>query len=163
MRANTNVTKVTQAFQVENMTIPVGNQLSGCLFDFYLGRKFDLKNRFSIIPHMGSGISFYHYESSENLEEPEIEARKTFNFNYGLDLQKNFRDQLRQQTYTSKHRRTLSGHVGYFRLSLVNYHSGTSGSLGANHTGGLSVNFGVGVHFRHHKRSVLALKVNSER
>jgi hypothetical protein len=156
VRGDVTFNKVKTNLQIDEIYISE-NQKGFFLtyYDFYIGRKFDFLGLFSLLPMLGYSIIEQYDYVSTGPETFDIKNNYFSSWHYGFDFNYNFRKQERQNTYFAKHKRNLSHHVGYFRLSVV-YHDPQVG----RYVDGLSGNtwgfyLGVGAHLRAFKNTTV--------
>lgn len=123
--------------------------------DFYAGRKFDVGDRFSVLPHMGWSVSELGISASEDANDPvnAISVHYSWGLSYGVDIHYSFSVLQKQQTQFARFNRTMSDSMPYFRLSIVSNDSGIGGVI-PNFSGrSIGFNLGVGVHLRAIKKT----------
>lgn len=133
--------------------------------DLYLGRKFDITKRFSLVPSFGisviGGGFYYKTDLPEVVDGPslvpsagdDIFISRPF---VGLDVNYHFKNRNLQRTLTKRFNKRLGYSSGYFILGVA-YTHGPIHEYESVLTGNtFSFQFGVGMHFRFMKRSVLS-------
>lgn len=153
IRGTSRITRFMRTTNIENIPVIAGDIYYLGHFDLYFGRKFDIMERFSLLPFVGTGISQFYFENPRNSGIESIYSIEKLNWNYGFDLNINFRKQIRQKTYTSIKDRIISDNVGYIRISPQMHH--TSLSTHSLNDLAFGINVGVGTHLRSKKRLIL--------
>ena len=118
-------------------------------FDLYIGRRFDMFEVLSILPHYGYSLSeFSIYWGDDNWSTYYEWAPA-----YGLDI--NLAPVFKQRTHFSRFKRNLYQTMAYFRLNIMINETGLEEIDPVLDGRSVQVNLGVGVHFRATKRTKL--------
>lgn len=133
-------------------------------YDFYLGRKFDITKRFSLVPSFGVSIIgggfYYKTDLPQVVDGPslvpsagdDIFISRPF---VGLDVNYHFKNRNLQRSITNRINRRMGYSSGYLIIG-VSYTHGPIHEYESVLTGNtFSFQFGVGMHFRATKRRVL--------
>lgn len=152
VRGDVNFNFVKQDIFFEDEVLPGGEDaffLS--YYDFYLGRRFDFFNRFTILPFAGYGFTEFYYVTDQSQQTYSDRTRYVSDWHYGFDLNVNFKKQRFNKTHTARFKRTLSQHAGYFRISFVVHNTGLQKLMPELSGTAYGIYFGFGAHFRRNK------------
>lgn len=122
--------------------------------DFYVGRRIDLFDNISVLPHIGYSMTeFGIYWGGDAYEPGNWDVFYTWAPAYGLEINLSPMVRYKKKTHFSKFNRKLTQSMFYLRLNLMVNETGLKEVNPSLDGRSIQVNLGLGIHFRANKKT----------